>query len=359
MDELEIDVTDEDRREQFDILADIIQKQYVNNYMVDEFNENLVKIKLTKEEKNGNIRLTFTLDPISIDIEPHEKKLYKKVNKILETQVELPDVKVAEPSKYTLNDILKQSWDLLVEKIKKFTNKKYKTLGGVRFDYINFLRNESLLDYDFESDLDSIYFDEKLFKRTLNDDTIKTKEQFLQKYKENISENRRKIFLESKGKYSEDELKQFNEHILDTINNYSLNNNDKIERIKDFLFVGANIHYKDDMPLILAVENSRDNPELVEFLVDNGANVNAKKGLPLLIASRGDSIKIAQLLLKNGARTDLNNSEELMNAASDELRQLLIDYGADINQAIENFKREGNIGWANSLKQFRDERMIK
>ena len=75
---------------------------------------------------------------------------------------------------------------------------------------------------------------------------------------------------------------------------------------------GADVHYKDDEALILAVRGNH--PAVVKVLVDKGANVNARNGGILVEATRSGNLALTKYLIKHGADLHLQDDKALIEA---------------------------------------------
>ncbi len=93
---------------------------------------------------------------------------------------------VIELDIYDLDDILSKSFEELAEDIKKYTYKKYRKLGPIRFDYINYLKEANLLTKNtlsiLDNDLKNANVTEKMFKKILENADIDSENKFRNSY---------------------------------------------------------------------------------------------------------------------------------------------------------------------------------
>jgi len=105
--------------------------------------------------------------------------------------------------------------------------------------------------------------------------------------------------------------------------------------VEDALLFGADIHYKNDLALSLAIANN--DAKTVRLLTENEADANADsvEGILGLAASNGNC-KIMKILLNNGANPD--GDDAMVNAIRNKRARaikLLAKAGADIHKNSE------------------------
>lgn len=95
---------------------------------------------------------------------------------------------------------------------------------------------------------------------------------------------------------------------------------------------GADIHFRNDRPLALAIEN--DDIRAAKLLIENGADINAHNRHFLTVVAEVGSKAMVELLLDHGADIHANNDSALCLAAGygrTEIVQILLDHGADVH----------------------------
>lgn len=119
--------------------------------------------------------------------------------------------------------------------------------------------------------------------------------------------------------------------------------------IKHSIEEGANINvtYDGDTPLIYSIEN--DKPELTKYLLDHGADIektNNEGESPLFVAFIKRNLIIAQMLIENGAKLDVNAKNSKGQTALffsvennyTEVTKFLLDHGANFRKLDESEK---------------------
>ena len=114
-----------------------------------------------------------------------------------------------------------------------------------------------------------------------------------------------------------------------------------LEIVKLLLQKGANVNLQDKAKRtpIFMLENNLGNEvegtlEILQFLISKGADVNVQneeKETPLMLAAYEEDFEAVKILLKAGANpnlTDNENETAFMKTDSDEIKQLLLRYGA-------------------------------
>ena len=142
-----------------------------------------------------------------------------------------------------------------------------------------------------------------------------------------------------------------------------INNNDKdyalavacrgghSEIAKILVKCGANIHYKNDMPLRDAVKIS--NIELVEFLLEHGAKANANNSEALWLAAKQGEVGIMEMLIEHGAQINANNGMALKMAVKEgeyESVKCLIEHGADMVETDNHLFTAISFGYLDIVK---------
>ena len=90
--------------------------------------------------------------------------------------------------------------------------------------------------------------------------------------------------------------------------------NNKIDKLKNLLSQGANIHADDDWALKVSAWGGH--LEVVKFLVTQGANIRAGDDEPLRYSARFGHLEIVKFLIAHGANIHARCDEALKNAAS-------------------------------------------
>jgi ankyrin repeat protein len=129
-------------------------------------------------------------------------------------------------------------------------------------------------------------------------------------------------------------------HLYDQFIDEIENNN--IEQVNKLLNEGADIHYNNDLPLMIS--SYRGYYEMTKFLLDNGANINAtyRYNCPIIYACLNDHIHILELLLERGANIENNDiiNDNIINSCfikdSIESLKLLIKHGFTFDTYIQN-----------------------
>ncbi len=403
----------------------LIVRDALITFISNPFEMSTINVLVNGWEKSDLESNSFTLDAILEQIKEDYEPIYLKSNPEDYKNIDIQSkketsLKIREEAneekeesneeKYDLEDILNSKFDELVNEIKEYTKKKYKTLGGVRFDYINFLQQNDLLTDNFISDLDNIYTNEKLFKQALQDDVTTDPSDFKEKYLKLVnseivtSTKPLSPVKRSTSPVKPKSTKKINmEKLYDEMKD-AISQGD-ISEIQNILDKGYNINYNRDESLMDAVTLLKY--DVVKFLIEKGAEVDSPISygetifVELFINTdknifQGDSkdlnndniINIANLLLENGADiksdggvalqyvTRYKNKEliqfflfknveilpETILEITDDnsILQLLVDYGADIDEALK-FAEDEDYGEniIKKLENFRDNVMVE
>jgi len=117
----------------------------------------------------------------------------------------------------------------------------------------------------------------------------------------------------------------------DRMIHYILENN--IQKLVNIVENGANIHYLNDYPFILAC--SKGYASIVSLIINcYNPNINAQNGLPLRIACIYGHMDIVICLIENGVDINIDDSGALIWCAykgQNEIAKYLISKGADIS----------------------------
>lgn len=87
-----------------------------------------------------------------------------------------------------------------------------------------------------------------------------------------------------------------------------------LQRVKELVAQGADIHTNDDEPLRWAAEGGHT--DIVALLLDKGARIHSVKGFALEASCRNGHAKTAALLLARGANPNVSNHSAFLAAAS-------------------------------------------
>ncbi len=336
-----LDSQDENRGEIYEVLADTFTEAYLDQKWFDEIRDNIRTIEFKKNQQ-GYYDVIVSIEPFEIQITDtktiqHLDDVMNKKELEEEEEEELEELEEEEESeqgkKYTLNDILAKTKEELQEEIKEYTTSKYRKINILRLDFINYLRHDDKLDDQTIYDLDHIYVDDKKFKNLLQ--TVESEEDLREKYIEG------KIIQNKKNYEANKKL------ILKGLRN-------DIEGMLEAFEEGADIHYNNDQTIHRAAYSG--DYEMAKLAIEYKADLN--KGA-LVDASSSGYIDIVQLLLENNAKPDINKYEALFKAKNDEIRQLLVNYGLDIDEAIK-YAKKGFYTKADlkKVEYFRDKVMI-
>jgi ankyrin repeat protein len=105
-----------------------------------------------------------------------------------------------------------------------------------------------------------------------------------------------------------------------------------LERVKEFLDRGANIHALNDYPLRWS--GYTGHVEVVRLLLDRGADIHALNDLALRWSAQNGRLEVVGLLLDRGANIHANDDDALRFSARGghlEVVRLLLDRGANIH----------------------------
>ena len=81
--------------------------------------------------------------------------------------------------------------------------------------------------------------------------------------------------------------------------------NGNLNKVKDLLNQGANIHYYDDDPLHIASKHGH--LDIVKYLITQGANIHASDDYALSLASTNGHLEIVKYLISKGANIHADN----------------------------------------------------
>ncbi len=109
-----------------------------------------------------------------------------------------------------------------------------------------------------------------------------------------------------------------------------------IQKVEKLLENGADIHFVSDEAIVKAVIYNRI--EMVKLLIKNHADVNARDKILLFYASKFGYTEIVRLLLDNKADPNSKQHIIIRIARNNEIIQLLIDAGVNIDIVIEDMK---------------------
>ncbi len=358
MNELEIDISDKSRRFGFDTLSHLIEDNFVNHNLHSEIADNITKIKIIREK--GYFTLLFEIKSMRIDLSNADD--LEKIEEIFEGKEDEVPSFLDRDGVLMVDQFLLLTEDQLKEEIKKYTNKKYKTLGGLRFDFIKFLNKENQLPTRFKKEVEKMYTDEKKLKEILQQENL-TEQELLDTYMEEITPpslvkptspvktrpaSPVKTRLTKTEPNAELGAAIFGEHgknpqgYLDK--DLNLNNIEDLLKqgavISDYLMseIGYNIinYNSNKMPSASVIIN------LIKLLIKYGGNVNAHDARLFFAAASNERVfpELAKYILDHGFDIKTYGPVALVIRFDDEnMTNLLLEKGVDINKAIEVAKK--------------------
>ncbi len=143
------------------------------------------------------------------------------------------------------------------------------------------------------------------------------------------------------------------EYLTDAIRSNNIN------AVKFVLSRGANINLDSDYNYPIDIAIGENNYDMVKFLLDNGAKIiedeYVESSILIHCLNIKVNIKIIELLLENGVNPNGFDNEVLLFAKNDEMRQLLIDHGANVQLTINKNSDDENV---ELLKDFWENRYV-
>jgi ankyrin repeat protein len=119
---------------------------------------------------------------------------------------------------------------------------------------------------------------------------------------------------------------------------------DDLERVKNLVSLGANIHYNHNYNHNYAIQvaSGNGNLEMIIYLVSLGADIQSNENYAVQWASKNGHLEVVKYLVSLGADIQSDNNYSLRWASLNghlEVVKYLCDAGADISKISEKYKK--------------------